>query len=197
MKRLSTKKKGVERKAEFVPVIAEAFIESGFARTTTAVIARKCGVRENELYRIWSNKRGMFLDSIRFIFTTTLSNWQTQMENKGKKSALEQLVEYQSKDHGQKRFYRLVFSGIVEIDDLQTRRELKILYQDFHEKITEYVLAFRSKRKGTAKLSNEDIAWAIMGIASVVDIQRELGLQSKKKRGDFMAQASLKIIRSL
>jgi len=37
------------RRAELIPIIARAFAERGYRRTTTAELAQRCAVRENVL----------------------------------------------------------------------------------------------------------------------------------------------------
>ena len=44
-----------EKIKELLPVVARAFAELGYRRTTTADLARRCGVRENVLYRLEHN----------------------------------------------------------------------------------------------------------------------------------------------
>ena len=48
-----------ERRAEFIPILANAFAELGYRRATTAELARRCDVQENILYRLWPDKRSM------------------------------------------------------------------------------------------------------------------------------------------
>ena len=58
-----------QRRREFTPLVAMAFIELGYRGTTTAQLARRCGVRENVLYRVWPTKKAMFLDAVEYVFT--------------------------------------------------------------------------------------------------------------------------------
>ena len=53
-----------ERRRELIPVIARAFTELGYRRSTTAELARRCEVQENILYRLWPDKRAMFIAAI-------------------------------------------------------------------------------------------------------------------------------------
>lgn len=41
-----------QRRKEFMPKVAAAFIELGYRGTTSAQLARRCGVRENVRYRV-------------------------------------------------------------------------------------------------------------------------------------------------
>ena len=56
-----------DRRRQFTPRVATAFIELGYRGTTTAELAQRCGVRENVLYRIWPTKKAMFLDAVEYV----------------------------------------------------------------------------------------------------------------------------------
>ena len=53
-----------EKRNELLPIIAETFTRLGFRRTTTAELAKRCKVRENILYRLWPDKKAMFIAAI-------------------------------------------------------------------------------------------------------------------------------------
>jgi AcrR family transcriptional regulator len=53
-----------EKRQALLPILAEAFAEVGSRKATTAELARRCGVQETILYRLWVDKRAMFLASI-------------------------------------------------------------------------------------------------------------------------------------
>ncbi len=96
----SAERKGTERKPDFLPLIAETFVERGYRRTTTAQLAKCCGVRENELYRIWPNKKLMFLDSIQYVFDNSVQAWSEGIQPGSKLTAAEQLIARQSTQRG-------------------------------------------------------------------------------------------------
>ena len=57
-----------QRRRELTPIVARTFAELGFRRTTTAELARRCGVRENVLYRLWPDKKAMFIAAIEYVY---------------------------------------------------------------------------------------------------------------------------------
>ncbi|MEZ6193430.1 MAG: TetR/AcrR family transcriptional regulator [Phycisphaerales bacterium] len=65
-----------ERRAELVPVLAQAFADLGYRRATTAELAERCGLRENQLYRLWPNKKAMFLASIDYLYEFSAETWR-------------------------------------------------------------------------------------------------------------------------
>ncbi len=56
------------RRKELMPIVTGAFSELGYRRTTTAELAKRCGVRENILYRLWPDKKAMFVASIEYVY---------------------------------------------------------------------------------------------------------------------------------
>ena len=69
-----------ERRAELLPVVAAAFAELGYRRASTAELAERCGVRVNVLYRLWPDKRAMFVAAIHHVFDGSLATWEALLE---------------------------------------------------------------------------------------------------------------------
>jgi AcrR family transcriptional regulator len=158
---MGSKRRGTERKVDFIPLLADNFVELGYHHTTTAQLARRCEVRENELYRIWPSKKSMFLEAIRYVFACTLSDWTNvgYQDADDDKTLAERLISHQARNHGHRRFYRPVFSGLTEVNDADVRRELRKLYRRFHETVTEYVTSDRVNRSGERALDACMLLW--------------------------------------
>src|SRR5437868_4048708 len=107
-----------EKRKELMPVVARAFAEMGYRRTTTADLARRCGVRENILYRLWPDKKAMFVAAIEHVFDLSVETWGKLLEQPTKKqSAARRLLEHEASHHGELGLYRIVFAGLSETDD--------------------------------------------------------------------------------
>jgi AcrR family transcriptional regulator len=63
-----------------LPLVARAFADLGYRRATTAALAKRCGVRENVLYRAWPDKKAMFIASIEFVWQLSMDIWQGLVE---------------------------------------------------------------------------------------------------------------------
>jgi AcrR family transcriptional regulator len=169
-----------------LPVVAAAFAELGYRRATTAELAQRCAVRENVLYRIWPSKKAMFLDAIGYVFQHSLSIWRRLLrELGGDGDAAMKLVEYEAAHHGEFRLYRIVFSGLSETDDPEIRAALQWMYREFHRFIAQ-VLATGSQAPGGGE-GLEVLAWALVGLGTVSNITRELGLLGDSKRRHMFA----------
>jgi AcrR family transcriptional regulator len=166
-----------DKRAHFLPVIAQYFSDHGYDGSTTAGIAKACSVRQNVLYRIWADKEAMFVAVIEFMHAYTIDFWENiaQQENETK---VEAILRLQSKDHGVMRFYRIVYSGLLQ-DSKEIRKAIRRMYQGIHNYIEQTVESHRLERGKTDSQFNADVAaWGMMGLAAMVDIQRELRIKS-------------------
>ena len=64
-----------EKRRELLPIVARAFAERGYRRTTTAELAERCGVQENILYRLWPDKKAMFIAAIGYVYDLSVAIW--------------------------------------------------------------------------------------------------------------------------
>lgn len=183
-----------QKKSEFLPKIAQCFADNGYRGTTTAKLAETCKVRENVLYRIWPSKKEMFLECIEHIYEVSMALWnELEPEQSGGKSRAELILHYQAKDHGLLRYYRLVFAALME-DDPDIRKALRHLYRRFQKFLAEATLEHRESRKVSVDLDCSTSAWAIMGIAAMVDIQRELRILPAGDREEFLINTGMQIL---
>jgi AcrR family transcriptional regulator len=180
-----------EQRKRLLPIVCEVFSESGYHRTTTAELAQRCGVRENILYRLWQDKKAMFLAAIDDIFQSRAERWgEILAERPTPEQAAEALVVYEAKHQGEFGFYRVVFTALVEADDPDIRKAIIGMYRRFHELVHRQINASRKGAKKSSGLSAEASAWAMIGLATVSNIIRELELLRPKQREEmFVATA--------
>ena len=183
-------RKGTGRKPDFLPLIADAFVENGYRRTTTAALAAACHVRENELYRIWPNKKAMFLDAIQYVFDTVTADWSKSIDESKRETSAEQLIQWQSQHRGDSRLHRILFSGLSEVDDSDIRKSLRTLYQQFHQVLEDYIRGHRHERGQSPELGDAETAWAMIGLGSIFDIAHELGLGNVSQRREILQAAT-------
>ena len=191
---MALKSSNEEKRSEFLPRIAQCFADNGYRGTTTAKLAKTCQVRENVLYRIWPSKKEMFLDCIEHIYEVTMTLWNgLEPEQSDGRSRAEMILQYQAKDHGLLRYYRLVFAALME-DDPDIRKSLRQLYRRFQSFLAEATQEHRESRGISVDLDCSASAWAIMGIAAMVDIQRELRILPAGDREEFLINASMQLL---
>lgn len=135
----------------------------------------------------------MFLDCIEHIYELTMELWQELPESTDGRTRAEMILLYQAEDHGLLRYYRLVFAGLLE-DDPDIRKSLRKLYRKFQTFLKQTAEEHREQKGISQTLNSEVSAWALMGLAAMVDIQRELRILSSAEREKFMIEAGTEIL---
>lgn len=182
-----------EKRKELIPVVARAFAELGYRRATTAELARRCEVQENILYRLWPDKKAMFIAAIEHIYDRSASLWeQVLIDNGDARSAAERLVEYEAEYQGEYGIARIVFTGLSESDDPDVRSALYRMYSRYQAFISRRLLEHRPE--GTSDADVEIDAWAIIGLGTVTEIGRGLGLISDADRRQLWERAGLLLL---
>ncbi len=171
-----------EQRKSLLPVVARAFVELGYRRATTAELAKRCGVRQNILYRLWPDKKGMFVAAIDYVYEFSLEAWKGLLSGNGAQTTpAERLLAYESGHHGEFGHYRIVFAGLNETDDPDIRAALRRMYGRFQRLFSQQIAAHRGPKSGRAP-DAELAAWAVIGLGTVANIGRELGLLSDRRR---------------
>jgi AcrR family transcriptional regulator len=177
-----------DRRKRLLPIVARAFAELGYRRTTTAELAKRCQVRENVLYRLWRDKKAMFVASIEFVYALSAETWQRLLaEGDDGKGPAERLLQYESEHHGESGLQRLVFAGLSETNDPAIRQALRTMYRRFHRFIGEQISAYRNDDRRTPQPDAALSAWAVIGLGTLTSIVQELELLKSSERKRFMA----------
>lgn len=176
---------------KLLPIVCEIFSELGYRRTTTAELARRCDVRENILYRLWPDKKAMFLAAIDDLFRSRAEVWAQILEDRpAPAQAVERIVEYESQHQGEFGFYRIVFTALTETDDDDIRAALVDMYKRFHQLVCGQVAAGRGPGTLESGLPVEMAAWGLLGLATISNIVRELKLLPPRQRERMFASVA-------
>ncbi|MCO6046890.1 TetR/AcrR family transcriptional regulator [Aeoliella sp. ICT_H6.2] len=171
-----------ERRKTLLPVLTEVFSELGYRRTTIAELAERCGVQENILYRMWSDKKAMFLAAIDFLFWRRMAKWQQALESDSSGDRVARLIDLTANDLGEQGLYRIIFSALGETDDADFKEALKQLYLRYHQRIRAEVAAYRAERTSNNSPGEADTAWALIAMVAFLNIAIELDLLSPTGR---------------
>jgi len=184
---------------ELTPVLARAFAELGYRRATTAELARRCGVRENQLYRVWPNKKAMFLAAIEHVFESAAGEWAAVLDGADGgdgRSPAERILAHHAAKHGESRLHRITFAGLNETDDPEVRDALRRMYRGFHRLIAERVADHRTRRADAGEavgpagpLTAATTAWAVIGLGTMSNIAQELGMLGPRQRKTLLDAA--------
>jgi len=174
-----------EKRREFLPIIARAFAELSYRRTTTAELGRRCGVRENILYRLWPDKKAMFIAAIDYVFDLSARTWaEVLADSPTAEEGARRLLTYEARHHGEFGHYRIVFAGLSETDDPEIRAALRRMFGRFHRFLSHQIEAGRKggRKGGATGLDPAVTAWAMLGLGTAANIGRELGLLGERDR---------------
>lgn len=194
------------KRREFLPIVAAAFADLGYRRLTSAELAARCGVGENILYRIWPDKLAMFLAALEWVYLDSERTWERLLESESgplpsqrglhasqrrEESAFLRLLAYEAAHHGEHGLYRIVFAGLSETDDHRIRDALRELYGRFQAFVRRQLSAHRAQATASAEgeLDAEVAAWAIVGLGTVANVGRELGLIGQDRRRTLLYEA--------
>lgn len=170
-----------EQRKKLLPIVCQTFSELGYRRTTTAALATRCEVRENILYRLWDDKKSMFLAAIEDIFEARAAVWQRLLQDQSSpRQRVDRLVAYESEHQGESGFYRIVFTALVETDDDEIRESLTRMYREFHQLVMGHIQPENGESGDGLAVS--DAAWALMGLATISNIILELNLLGPRQR---------------
>ncbi len=169
--------RSAEKREELLPVLAEAFAEVGYRRATTAELARRCGVQETILYRLWDDKKAMFLAAIDHVYERSLTIWDGLLDaGEGKGTGAERILAHEATHHGEFGLYRVLFAGLDEVDDDEVKARLRATYRRFHRYIRDRIVEHRAARGIRGGLDADAAAWAVLGLGTISNIGREVGL---------------------
>ena len=175
--------KSDDRRRELLPLIAEAFSELGYRRATTAKLAARCGVQENILYRLWPDKKSMFVAAIDFLFSRRMEKWRSALDKLSPTdSRISRLIELTGSNLGEQGLYRIIFAALNETDDLEVKRAMQGLYRRYHESVMLEVSRHREQGPVRDVATDDETAWALIALVAFMNIVLDLELLGPRKR---------------
>ena len=173
-----------ERKTQLTPVLAKAFADLGYRSATTAALAEACGLRENQLYRLWPSKKAMFLATLDYLYDLETTWWEQRLtagaeadaHNTGRTARA--ILDEEGRRRGETGLHRIIFAGLSESDDPEISAALTAMYQRFHKFIAKVLKAaahtHAEPRPGSAPPNLA--AWSLIALATFANIAREFDL---------------------
>ena len=178
-----------EQRKKLLPIVCQTFSELGYRRTTTAELAQRCEVRENILYRLWPDKKAMFLAAIDDIFQARAEKWEQILADlPSPESRVERLIAYEAEHQGEFGFYRVIFTALAETDDDEMREALVRMYRQFHKLVSQQITTGHEEDRDHLTVS--DAAWGLVGLATISNIIVELNLLGPRQRKQRFASVA-------
>jgi AcrR family transcriptional regulator len=175
--------KADERRKELLPLIADAFSVLGYRRATTAELAARCGVQETILYRLWPDKKAMFLAAIDFLVWRRMEKWKSALSKvPATESRATHLLKVTGQSLGEHGLYKIIFAALTETDDPDIKQSMQRLYRRYHESVTQEVSRHREQSSDGELVSDEDTSWGLIALVAFMNIALDLELIGSRKR---------------
>lgn len=155
-----------KRREQLLDCAAELFSKAGYARATTAELARAAGVTEPIIYRHFKSKRDLFIALVERGAERTLAQWKQEL--RGAKDPAERLrrllgdnpmVSAQGRDA-----YRVLLQSITEVGDPLIHEAVQSHMKNLHAFLTKEIAAAQAEHRVMRIFSDEIIAWLLIYI---------------------------------
>jgi AcrR family transcriptional regulator len=155
-----------KRREQLLDCAATLFANHGYARATTAQLARAAGVTEPIIYRHFDSKRDLFIALIERTGQDTIREWEADLA--GAEDPAERLRRLLGDNPmvkpGGRSAYRVILQAITEVDDPLIQQALTTHIRKLHSFICDEVRRAQQAHKVTSRLSAELIAWLLIDI---------------------------------
>ncbi len=176
--RVMSRLPAAERREQLLDVAAELFARAGYARATTAELAKAAGVTEPIIYRHFASKRDLFVDLIERTAKRTLEHWEQHLADA--KDAAERLKRLigdnpMVSDYGRES-YRVFLQAITEVEDAKIKEAVSRHIGELHAFLKKEIERAQGERRVTKALSAEMIAWLLIDIGMGYGVLAAMGV---------------------
>jgi AcrR family transcriptional regulator len=173
-----------QRREQLLDTAALLFAKSGYARTTTAELARAAGITEPVLYRHFASKRHLFIDLLDRTGNEVIAGWEKQLSEAGSPAERIQILlgaNPMTTNQG-KGAYRVVVQGLTEIEDREIRKAIKRHISRLHAFLVEQLTDARKSGQLVARADVELIAYLLMHLALGYGLIAPIGVPGHRKK---------------
>jgi AcrR family transcriptional regulator len=153
-----------KRREQLLDCAAELFAKNGYARATTAQLAKAAGVTEPIIYRHFDSKRDLFVALIERTGRETIEAWEQHLADaEDPAERLRRVIgdNPMVSERGQYA-YRVILQAISEVDDPVIHDALRTHIKSLHAFLVEELEAAQKDHKVTARFSAEIIGWMLI-----------------------------------
>lgn len=174
-----TRLPAAKRREQLLSCAAKLFAHRGYARATTAQLAKSAGVTEPIIYRHFASKRDLFIALIESSGRETITQWKKHL--RGSDDPAERLrrllgenpmVTPEGRDA-----YRVLMQAITEVDDAEIRRAVQKHIAALHEFLSTEVRRAQEEHKLTQRFNADVVAWLLIDIGLGYGVLSALGVE--------------------
>ncbi|HYF15144.1 MAG TPA: TetR/AcrR family transcriptional regulator [Phycisphaerales bacterium] len=154
------------RREQLLDVASELFAREGYARATTAELAKAAGVTEPIIYRHFASKRDLFVALIERTAERTLAHWEQSLANATDVGdRLRRLIgdNPMVSDTGRAP-YRVFLQAITEVNDPEIQRAVTAHIKNLHSFLAREISRAQEEHRLTRVFSAELVAWTLIHI---------------------------------
>ena len=154
------------RREQLLDCAAQLFAEQGYARATTAQLAKSAGVTEPIIYRHFKSKRDLFVALIERTGRQTLEQWERDLKGASDPAdRLRRLIgDNPMVSTGGRDAYRVFLQAISEVDDDKIQAAIARHIGSVHEFLTAELKKAQDAHRVTTKYTPEMLAWLMINI---------------------------------
>lgn len=169
-----------KRREQLLDCAADLFAKNGYARATTAQLAKAAGVTEPIIYRHFKSKKDLFIAVIERTSDLTLEMWERGLSGaKDPAHRLRRLVGSNPmvSEHG-RGVYRVVVQAMMEIEDADVMRALQEHISRIHKFVTREVAVAQDAGQVSKRFSPEIQAWLLLHLGLGYGVMAPLNVPS-------------------
>jgi len=153
-----------KRREQLLDCAAVLFAQNGYARATTAQLAKAAGVTEPIIYRHFDSKRDLFVALIERTGRETIEQWEQHLADaEDPAERLRRLVgDNPMVSERGRHAYRVILQAISEVDDAVIHDALRIHIKSLHAFLVEELDVAQKDHKVTARFTVEIMAWLLI-----------------------------------
>lgn len=187
-----------ERREQLLDVAADLFASQGYARTTTAQLAKAAGVTEPIIYRHFASKRDLFVALIERTGEQTLTQWEADLaEEADPADRVGRLISDNPMvtDPG-RTLYRVFLQAITEVEDDEIRSAVDVHIKALHRFIQRELEEAQKSGRVREIFSAELLAWVMidLGLGYGVLSAMKIPGHSRDSSGEHVRQLLAKVM---
>jgi AcrR family transcriptional regulator len=170
-----------QRREQLLDVAAKLFATSGYARSTTAELAKLAGVTEPIIYRHFNSKRDLFIALVERTAQQTVEQWERVLRNQDDAAErLRRLIGMNPMVAPETReAYRVLLQSISESHDPEVKKAVADHFQNLHAFLVREILRGQEERRTLRVFSPELIAWTLIHIGLGYGVLEALGVENQ------------------
>jgi AcrR family transcriptional regulator len=153
-----------KRREQLLDCAADLFAKNGYARATTAQLAKAAGVTEPIIYRHFDSKRDLFVALIERTGRETIQQWERHLADADDSAErLRRLIgDNPMVSERGRSAYRVILQAISETEDPVIHDALRNHIKSLHAFLAEELEGAQKDHKVTSRFSAEIIAWLLI-----------------------------------